>query len=58
MILVLMFQARSQFAVLRITSYALAPSSEIRPANTIVGVTGFVDPEILVEIEVTAVVSE
>jgi len=32
--------------------------AEIRPANTIVGVTGFVDPAILVEIEVTAVVSE
>jgi enamine deaminase RidA (YjgF/YER057c/UK114 family) len=31
---------------------------EIRPANTIVGVSGFVDPAILVEIEVTAVVSE
>lgn len=28
---------------------------EIRPANTIVGVRGFVDPAILVEIEVTAV---
>ena len=32
--------------------------AEIRPANTIVGVTGFVDPAILVEIEATAVVSE
>ncbi len=30
--------------------------SEIRPANIFAGVTGFVDPEILVEIEVTAVV--
>jgi enamine deaminase RidA (YjgF/YER057c/UK114 family) len=30
--------------------------SSIRPANTIVGATGFVDPEILVEIEVTAIV--
>ena len=29
--------------------------SEIRPANTILGVSGFVDPAILVEIEVTAV---
>ena len=29
--------------------------ADIRPANTIVGVTGFVDPEILVEIEATAV---
>jgi enamine deaminase RidA (YjgF/YER057c/UK114 family) len=30
--------------------------SEIRPANTIVGVSGFVDPAIVVEIEVTAIV--
>ena len=31
---------------------------DIRPANTIVGVTGFVDPAILVEIEATAIVPE
>jgi enamine deaminase RidA (YjgF/YER057c/UK114 family) len=30
--------------------------SEIRPANTIVAVSGFVDPAILVEIEATAVI--
>ena len=30
--------------------------SEIRPANTTMGVAGFVDPEILVEVEVTAVI--
>lgn len=30
--------------------------SGVRPANTIVGVNGFVDPEILVEVEVTAIV--
>jgi enamine deaminase RidA (YjgF/YER057c/UK114 family) len=30
--------------------------SEIRPANTTLGVSGFVDPAILVEIEVTAIV--
>jgi enamine deaminase RidA (YjgF/YER057c/UK114 family) len=30
---------------------------DVRPANTIVGVSGFVDPEILVEIEVTAILS-
>jgi enamine deaminase RidA (YjgF/YER057c/UK114 family) len=30
--------------------------SDIRPANTTMGVAGFVDPEILVEIEATAVV--
>jgi enamine deaminase RidA (YjgF/YER057c/UK114 family) len=30
--------------------------AEIRPANTTFGVSGFVDPEILVEIEVTAIV--
>jgi enamine deaminase RidA (YjgF/YER057c/UK114 family) len=30
--------------------------SEIRPANTTIGVSGFVDPAILVEIEVTAIV--
>jgi enamine deaminase RidA (YjgF/YER057c/UK114 family) len=29
--------------------------SDVRPANIFAGVTGFVDPEILVEIEVTAV---
>lgn len=29
--------------------------SSIRPANTILGATGFVDPEILVEIEVSAI---
>jgi enamine deaminase RidA (YjgF/YER057c/UK114 family) len=29
--------------------------AEIRPANTIVGVTGFVHPDILVEIEATAI---
>ncbi len=32
--------------------------SEIRPANTIVAVSGFVDPAILVEIEATAVVAD
>ena len=32
--------------------------AEIRPANTIVGVSGFVDPGILVEIEVTAIVED
>lgn len=31
--------------------------SEIRPANTTCAVNGFVDPAILVEIEVTAIVS-
>ncbi|GBD30482.1 Putative aminoacrylate peracid reductase RutC [bacterium HR32] len=31
---------------------------QIRPANTIVGVAGFVDPRILVEVEATAVVEE
>ncbi|MFN2543847.1 MAG: RidA family protein [Actinomycetota bacterium] len=30
---------------------------DVRPANTIVGVSGFVDPAILVEIEATAIVS-
>lgn len=30
--------------------------SDIRPANTIAAVSGFVDPEILVEIEATAVI--
>ena len=30
--------------------------SEIRPANITMGVAGFVDPDILVEIEVTAIV--
>lgn len=30
--------------------------SSIRPANTILGATGFVDPEILVEIEASAIV--
>ncbi len=30
--------------------------SSIRPANTIVGATGFVDPEILVEVEASAIV--
>ena len=30
--------------------------SEIRPANAFIGATGFVDPDILVEIEVTAIV--
>jgi enamine deaminase RidA (YjgF/YER057c/UK114 family) len=30
--------------------------SEIRPANTTLGVSGFIDPAILVEIEVTAIV--
>ena len=30
--------------------------SEIRPANAIIGSTGFVDPDILVEIEATAIV--
>lgn len=30
--------------------------AEIRPANTIAAVSGFVDPDILVEIEVTAIV--
>jgi enamine deaminase RidA (YjgF/YER057c/UK114 family) len=30
---------------------------DIRPANTIVGVSGFVDPAILVEFEATAIVS-
>lgn len=32
--------------------------SEIRPANTVVAVSGFVDPAILVEIEATAIVTE
>jgi enamine deaminase RidA (YjgF/YER057c/UK114 family) len=31
--------------------------ADIRPANTIVAVSGFVDPAILVEVEATAVVS-
>lgn len=31
--------------------------SEIRPANSFIGATGFIDPEILVEIEVTAVIA-
>ena len=31
---------------------------DIRPANTIVGVSGFVDAAILVEIEATAIVSD
>jgi enamine deaminase RidA (YjgF/YER057c/UK114 family) len=30
--------------------------ADVRPANTTVGVAGFIDPEILVEIEVTAIV--
>jgi enamine deaminase RidA (YjgF/YER057c/UK114 family) len=30
--------------------------ANIRPANTTVGVAGFIDPDILVEIEVTAIV--
>jgi enamine deaminase RidA (YjgF/YER057c/UK114 family) len=30
--------------------------ADIRPANTTIGVSGFVDPEILVEIEATAIV--
>jgi len=30
--------------------------ADIRPANTTIGVRGFVDPEILVEIEATAIV--
>jgi enamine deaminase RidA (YjgF/YER057c/UK114 family) len=30
--------------------------SEIRPATILAGVTGFIDPEILIEIEVTALV--
>jgi enamine deaminase RidA (YjgF/YER057c/UK114 family) len=30
--------------------------ADIRPANTTMGVAGFVDPEILVEIEATAVI--
>jgi enamine deaminase RidA (YjgF/YER057c/UK114 family) len=32
--------------------------SDIRPANTVVAVSGFVDPAILVEIEATAVVGD
>lgn len=32
--------------------------SEIRPANIFAGVTGFVDPEILVEVEVSAVLAD
>ena len=32
--------------------------SEIRPATIVLGVTGFVDPAILVEIEATAIVPE
>ncbi|MGH2795723.1 MAG: Rid family hydrolase, partial [Actinomycetota bacterium] len=32
--------------------------SEIRPANTTCAVAGFVDPAILVEIEVTAIVRD
>ena len=32
--------------------------SEIRPANAFIGSTGFVDPEILVEIEVTAIAND
>lgn len=32
--------------------------SEIRPANIIAGVTGFVDPEILVEVEASAVADD
>lgn len=31
--------------------------SEVRPANTTCAVSGFVDPEILVEVEVTAIVA-
>lgn len=31
--------------------------ADIRPANTFAGATGFVDPDILVEIEVTAIAS-
>jgi enamine deaminase RidA (YjgF/YER057c/UK114 family) len=31
--------------------------SEIRPANITMGVSGFIDPAILVEVEVTAIVS-
>jgi enamine deaminase RidA (YjgF/YER057c/UK114 family) len=31
---------------------------DIRPANTTLAVSGFVDPEILVEIEVTAIVGD
>jgi enamine deaminase RidA (YjgF/YER057c/UK114 family) len=31
---------------------------DIRPANTTLSVSGFVDPEILVEIEVTAIVDD
>jgi enamine deaminase RidA (YjgF/YER057c/UK114 family) len=30
--------------------------SEVRPANAFIGATGFIDPDILVEIEVTAIV--
>ncbi|HEX9235847.1 MAG TPA: RidA family protein [Actinomycetota bacterium] len=32
--------------------------AEIRPANTTMGVAGFIDPDILVEIEVTAIVEQ
>ncbi|HET7482865.1 MAG TPA: RidA family protein [Actinomycetota bacterium] len=32
--------------------------ADIRPANAIIGTTGFVDPDMLVEIEVTAIVED